>query len=251
MLRRMSQALDRNDPTPLHLQVRRALLALIADLRLKPGDRLPAETVLWDRFRVSRSTLRQAVDALVRDNVLYRQHPKGTFVGHGAVEGDLQVLRSIWEDIRRLGMEPAARQVGARRVLAPEISPLVAVAPDQPMLELQRVFTADGEPIAFDTAYFPLPEFEWLGREDLEASWYDHLAARGITLSHARTTIDATRASGQVAALLGVDAGEALLCLRRQTFTRNDSPGGQRPIAFTSALFRAGCYQFSVVLSRR
>ncbi len=251
MVRIMSQALDRNDPAPLHLQVRRALVALIADLRLKPGDQMPAENVLWDRFRVSRSTLRQAVDALVRDNVLYRQHPKGTFVGYGAVEGDLQVLRSIWEDIRRLGMEPATRLIGARTVVAPDIAPLVAVAPDQPMLELQRVFTANSEPIAFDTAYFPLPELAWLRGEDLEASWYEHLKARGITLSHARTTIDAKRATEQVAALLEVSEGEALLCLRRQTYTKNDHLKGQRPIAFTSALFCTDRYQFSVVLSRR
>jgi GntR family transcriptional regulator len=148
-------------------------------------------------------------------------------------------------------MEPAARLIGVRTTVAADIAPLVALAPNDPLLELQRVFTANGKPVAFDTAYFPLPEFEWLRHEDLEASWYEHLAARGITLSHARTTVDAKRASEHVAALLEVDEGEALLCLQRLTYARGDSAHGQRPLAFTNGLFRTDRYQFSFMLSRR
>ncbi|MBV8397834.1 MAG: GntR family transcriptional regulator [Acetobacteraceae bacterium] len=239
-------AVDRADPTPLHHQVRRALLALIRESRLRPGDQLPPENTLCDRFGVSRQTVRQAVEALVRDHVLYRQRPKGTFVGFGAVEGDLQVLRSVWEDLRRLGMEPAVRVLGVKTRPASEAAAFLEVAPDSDVIELRRLFLADGSPISYDCAYFPLPDFAWLLEEDLSASWYELLRAQGISILYARTIIGATLADNELAALLDAAPGAALLRLRRQTYAQDD-----HPVAYTCGLYKCDRYQFSVTLSRR
>jgi GntR family transcriptional regulator len=250
MLQTMHTPVDRDDPAPLHHQVRRALLALINELNLKPGDQLPPEHVLWERFQVSRQTLRQAVEFLVRDHVLYRQRPKGTFVGFGAVEGDLRTLRSVWEDLRRLGMEPTVRVLSMQKKEAGEIAPFLEVRPDSRVLELRRVFVVGRGPISLDTAYFPLPEFEWLADEQLDGSWYELLKVRrGIALSHARTVIDAMPAIGMVATHLDVAEGAALLRLRRQTYAQGGGEG-ERPIAYTAALYCGDRYQFSVVLPR-
>jgi GntR family transcriptional regulator len=238
---------DRADPTPLHHQVRRALVALIRESGLRPGDQLPPENVLCDRFRVSRETLRKAVEVLVQEHVLYRQRPKGTFVGFGAVEGDLQILRSIWEDLRRLGMEPAVRVLGTKVRPAADVAAFLEVPPDSQVIELRRVFSADGSAISYDNAYFPLPEFAWLLDEDLSGSWYELLRARrGISVLYARTIIEATLADEEVAAHLDIVPGRALLHLRRQTYAQ-----GNHPIAYTSGLYRSDRYQFSVTLSRR
>jgi GntR family transcriptional regulator len=244
----MKQAVvDRADPTPLHHQVRRALRALIRESGLNPGDQLPPENVLCERFRVSRQTLRQAVEALVQDHVLYRQRPKGTFVGFGAVEGDLQVLHSVWEDLRRLGLEPSVRVLGTKVTPAADVAAFLEVPPDSDVIELRRIFSAGGSPISYDCAYFPLPDFAWLLDEDLSLSWYELLRARrGISILHARTIIGATLADKEVATHLDVEPGMALLRLRRQTYAQGD-----HPIAYTSALYRSDRYQFSVTLSRR
>ena len=246
-MRPLPVSVDREDPTPLHHQVRRAILALIREVGMRPGDQLPPENALCDRFSVSRQTLRQAVDALVRDRILYRQRPKGTFVGFGAAEGDLQTLRSVWEDLRRLGLEPVVRVLGTTVRPAAEIGAMLDVPPDSSVLELRRVFLAAGSAVSYDCAYFPLPEFEWLLEEDLSASWYELLRVRrGITIAHARTVIEATLARAEIAAHLGVSPGAALLHLRRQTYAQGD-----QPVAYTSALYRSDRYQFAVTLSRR
>ena len=244
--RNMGTAVNRLDPTPLHHQVRRAILALIEELHLKPGDRLPPENVLWDRFKVSRQTLRQAVESLVRENILYRQRPRGTFIGFGAVKSDLQALRSVWEDFRRLGMEPTVHVISARDV-APEHVDSLDVMSANRFFELTRVFAANESPVSYDKAYFPLPEFEWLKHEALDVSWYNLLRAKGgATVSHARNVIDAVKATKQVAAHLKVPVGTALLRLRRQVYSQDN-----RAIAYTVALYRSDLYQFSVMLSRR
>jgi GntR family transcriptional regulator len=243
----MAASVDRLDPTPLHYQVRRAILALIDELKLKPGDQLPPESVLWERFQVSRQTLRQAVESLVREHILYRQRPKGTFVGFGAVESDLQSLRSVWEDFRRLGMEPTVRVLSVRETAARQVDPFLNSMNVGRFLELTRVFAANQSPVSYDQAYFPLPEFEWLKQQALDVSWYELLRSRGgATVSHARNVIDATKATKQIAGHLSVPIGTALLRLRRQVYSQDD-----RPIAFTSALYRCDFFQFSVMLSRR
>jgi GntR family transcriptional regulator len=240
-------AVDRSDPVPLHHQVRMAVLSLIRESGLQPGDQLPPEPALCERFQVSRQTLRQAVDQLVQEHVLYRQRPKGTFVGFGAVEGDLQDLRSVWEDLRRLGMEPTVQLLAAEKRPAGDAAVFLEVSPGREVLELRRVFSADGAPISYDVAYFALPEFDWLLAEDLTSSWHELLRSRrGIVVAYARTVVEATIASPEVAGHLDVAPGSALLHLRRQTYAHND-----QLISYSSALYRSDRYHFSVTLSRR
>jgi GntR family transcriptional regulator len=242
------ELINRGDPTPLHYQVRLALLALIHRSGLRPGDQLPPENVLCDRFGVSRQTLRQAMESLAQDHILYRQRPKGTFVGFGAAEGDLQIVRSVWEDLRRLGMEPTVRVLDTAVRTAAEIAAFLEVSPETSVLELRRVFSADGAAVSHDCAYFPLPEFTWLLQEDLSQSWYELLRTRrGIAISYARTIVEATLADAEVSRHLGIEPGMPLLRLRRQTYTNGDD----HPIAYTSALYRSDRYQFAVTLSRR
>lgn len=58
----------------------------ILDGTAKPGDRLPSETELTARYRVSRSTVREAITALAQEGLLYRIHGKGTFVAEARPE---------------------------------------------------------------------------------------------------------------------------------------------------------------------
>jgi len=53
---------------------------LVQSGELKPGDRLPSERELSRRLGVSRSTLREAIRALVVMNILVPRHGDGTYV---------------------------------------------------------------------------------------------------------------------------------------------------------------------------
>lgn len=237
---------DRCDPTPLHHQTRRALLELINSEGLHPGDQMPSEAELAERFGVSRQTLRQAVDFLEREDVLYRERPKGTFVGFGAVEGDLQVLRSVWEDLRRLGLEPTARVLDVEYVPAgDEVSQQLGVQSHDRVIRLRRVFYGNGTPVALDIVHFPSPAFDWLLQEDLSTSWYDLFHVRGLDVLYARTRVGAVNASPETAARLTVEPGQALLELQRHSYTRHDEL-----LAYSQTQYRPDRYNFSVVLSR-
>lgn len=239
--------IDRSDPTPLHFQIRRELLRQIRRDRLNPGDQLPPEAQLIERFGVSRQTLRQAVDGLVAEGILFRSRPHGTFVAFGAAAGDLKSLRSISEELRRLEVVPATRLIGREIVPCdPEPARFLEIPAGTEVVRIDRVFTGDEEPIAFDTGYFPHPEFDWLLEEDAPDSWYQSLEERnGLLIAYATQVLSAVPASPEIGALLNAEADSPLLRIDSQTHSAEG-----RVFNYSTTWFRGDRYHFSVVLPR-
>src|SRR5688572_1356923 len=86
---------------PRYLQIADAIRS---DLRGE-GERIESEHSLCARFKVSRPTIRQALDVLVQEGRLYRHAGRGTF-STAAAGGDsrLRVIGSI-DDLMALGEE--------------------------------------------------------------------------------------------------------------------------------------------------
>ena len=56
------------------------IIALILEENLKPGDKLPNETVLCQRLNVGRSSLREAMRALASRNIVTIRQGSGTYI---------------------------------------------------------------------------------------------------------------------------------------------------------------------------
>ena len=67
-------------------RLREILRQNIAGGNFQPGDRLPSEPELVARYKVSRSTVREAITALAQEGILYRIQGKGTFVAEAKPE---------------------------------------------------------------------------------------------------------------------------------------------------------------------
>jgi GntR family transcriptional regulator, transcriptional repressor for pyruvate dehydrogenase complex len=69
------------------------LIAMVADGKLKPGDKLPSETALMERFGVGRSSLREAIGALSLIGMLTVRPGHGTHVAPSVGESVSKPLR--------------------------------------------------------------------------------------------------------------------------------------------------------------
>ena len=69
------------------------IIAMIADGKLKPGDKLPSETALMEQFGVGRSSLREAVGALSLIGILTVRPGHGTHVAPSTGESSSKPLR--------------------------------------------------------------------------------------------------------------------------------------------------------------
>src|SRR5688572_11429575 len=65
---------------PLYKEVKRRLTRGLATGEWKPGEAIPSESRLAERFDVSIGTIRKAIDELVAERILLRQQGRGTFV---------------------------------------------------------------------------------------------------------------------------------------------------------------------------
>ena len=90
------------DPTPRYQEIADYLRRLISASR--PGDRLPSEAELCERFGVSRMTVRQALQVLANEHLLVRRRGEGTFAAPRMVARLLGSPLSFTESMRRRGL---------------------------------------------------------------------------------------------------------------------------------------------------
>ena len=89
--------------SPLYERVEFCLAGDIADGSLPPETQLPSEDGLVERFKVSRTTVRKAIQNLVERGLVEVRRGKGTFVTLPKIMQDLTELTGFVEDMQALG----------------------------------------------------------------------------------------------------------------------------------------------------
>src|SRR4029453_12712716 len=115
--------------TRIYEEIVRQVKAMIAEGRLKGGDRLPPERDLAEKFVVSRTSVREALRALESLGLIEIRPGEGTFVREMSVEWLVEPLALVMASQR----EAIGELFEARRVLEPAIAALAAgrATPDE------------------------------------------------------------------------------------------------------------------------
>lgn len=248
----MNLAVDRSAPLPLHYQLKQALLEQIRRDRLRPGDRLPTETVIEERYGVSRSTIRQALQNLVVEGHVERIQGKGTFVAPPRIT-HLPYLTSFSENMRRQGYTPTRRVVDRRLETPPDdVAAQLDVDQRAECLYLRRTLLADGDAIGVADTWLPAEVLggsaDALDATRLEAaSLYELLQSPPIEmdLHHGVELITPAAGAPDDAALLGLAAGSPVLVVER--ISRDAT---ERVVECTRMVFDGSRYAYRVEMSR-
>ncbi|MFJ5694995.1 GntR family transcriptional regulator [Arthrobacter sp. NPDC093125] len=235
--------IDRNSPVPLHHQVAQSFEEAIIEGRLAPGHRVESEMVLSTRLRLSRPTVRQAMDSLVRRGLLVRKRGIGTQVVDGPLRRPVK-LTSLHEDLRAVGLDPTTVVTSfAWEVPKAEIAEGLGSAADLKVCHFTRIRAVDGKPLALMENWVS-STIKGLSAEALETdSLYDVLQRAGVNLRVASQSIGAATADSAQAALLNIRPGAALVTMRR---TASDDTG--RVIEIGRHVYRADSYTFDMTL---
>lgn len=217
--------IDRTSKLPLYHQLHAVLHANIVGGAWRPGDMIPAESELVAHYGISRTTVRQVLDRLVKEGLIVRQRGRGSFVAHPTVEQGLSRIISFTEDMRRRGFRPGTRVLAAEVIPAPaDIAGQLQIAPGEDLALVRRLRLADGDPMSIEESYLVHRHCRGALERDYaleplrEALERDH----GIRLVRARQVIRAINAPRDVAALLGVAARAPLLVVERVSFSQHD-----------------------------
>jgi GntR family transcriptional regulator len=233
--------LQKGLPIPLYYQIKTRLLEQI-EAGMKPGDRMPSERELTERFGVSRMTARQALVELENEGYLVRVQGKGSFVATPKIEQPLATLTSFTEDMRRRGLEAGAEVLQAGEVPAGRrVAQALGIAETAPVFRLERLRLAGGVPMALETSHLDVAYFPNLGALDFaHVSLYQILRERyGVRLVRATQSLEAVPADERQAEILHVREGSPLMLMERVS---RDQHG--RPVEMVRSYYRGDRYRF-------
>lgn len=199
---------------PLHVQLKDLLKSEIVEG--KHREKIPSERILMERFTVSRSTVREAVNHLVREGVLKKVHGKGTFITENKTVHDwLNSLNSFTETVRNMGMKPGAQLLHAKFI--DNFSEAKKLLGQSTLFSIARLRTADDQPIAIERHYYEPHLGQQISHYDLNtATIYDVIEKElNMVLVEAEQTIRCRPISEEDAALLNVKPHINVLYIER------------------------------------
>lgn len=213
--------------TRLAQQLAATLEGQLLDGRWRVGERLPPERELAVRHRVSRSTLREALEDLERAGLIVRHQGRGTFVAPRRLEQSLLGHFTVVESLRASGKLVTTRVLGKRVVPAsPSVAGELGVPATDPVLHLERLRLADRVPFMLERTWLPLRLMPGLDKVDLtDRSLYEVLReAHEIMLVRAVESFEPVLLRPDEASVLKRSTGSPALLLLRTTYAAGDVP---------------------------
>jgi GntR family transcriptional regulator len=232
--------IDRNSKLPLYHQLYEILRSNIISGEWQPGDLIPPESELVERYQVSRTTVRQVLDLLANEGLIYREQGRGTFVAHPTVEHTLVRIVNFTEDMRVRGCEPSSKVLFSGLVPAPQdIAERLGIEPGEELARLERLRLADGEPMGIEESYLVHRYCPGVLRGNYVSHSLREALARdyGIRWTHAKQSIRAILAPRDLAETLGIQPGAALLFIERVSYSQEGVP-----VEFLRIYYRADRY---------
>ena len=235
----------RADARPLYLQLVDALLDWIVEEGKGPGDRVPGEPELARRFKVGRSTVREALVYLEYEGIVNRSqgfHTTLTSLARRPALG-LEVLEPVEALATRQGWECKTRDLVLMQSTADEVrADKLHVEPGSDVSIIRRTkFTQDG-PFALMESVVPsaVKSYDMLRSEfqDSITVLLDDVA----TLRFAAAEITAATAEGHVAEALALEVGSPVLLLEELFYG-----DGEDPLAWNLNYFVPGTIRFELL----
>lgn len=206
----------RNAPpkTPIWRAIADALREDMATGRYGPGDKLPTEAALADRFGVNRHTVRHGIAALVEAGLVRTRRGSGAFVAATPTEYPIGNRVRFHENLTAAGRIPQKRILSMedRHATKGEARAL-RVAPGSALCAYHGLSLADGQPIAVFESMFPVERLPGIATALQDTrSVTAALRLLGVAdYTRASTRLTAVRATATQALHLSIAEGDPLL----------------------------------------
>ncbi len=202
---------------PAYEQIKRYVVARIAEGVWKPGGLIPSEAELVKEFGVARMTVSRALRELTTERVLTRVQGSGTYVAPRRYESTVLEIRNIADEIAARGH----RHTASVLMLEPSDDPLALDAlmlSAGPVFHSRVVHSEEGEPIQFEDRYVNPAVFPDYLEQDFGVETPNHYMVRVAPIQRAEFRIYAQKPDAYVRRHLMMEIGEPCLLLWRRTW---------------------------------
>ena len=232
---------------PLYCQLAEVIINEIETKGLEENDRFPAEREYCEKYKLSRATVRQAIDYLEKKGYIYKIQGSGTFVSSRRLKQKLLKFYSFTEEMKKQGKIPESKILSFKTIEADDkISKELNLSKKEKVFELVRIRLADGEKVMYEKTYLPYKKFLDLSKKDLLTSpLYDILQSRyRLTFTKAIERFSVGVSDAHVSDMLSISCGTPIINLQRWTYT------GIEIIEYTISSVRGDKFEFEVELDK-
>jgi len=223
---------------PQHKKIYEILRKHILSGIYDEGSLLPSENELCAVHNITRPTVRQALEALVKEGFISKKQGKGSIVRKPPQ--DIGIL-SISGTASAIGNQYLQTQILQKPQIKPwpEIFPfeLMQIEQESGCIFMERLRLVDGQPVFYDINHIPninLPRFS--GRSFENKSLFEMLRSQyQIEIKGGEQKLKAIKADQQIAELLKLPLGDPVLSIERKLNTNREGFHIYSTIFFNSA----------------
>lgn len=209
---------------------------------------LISERNLAERFGVSRTTVRKAIDSLSREGMLIQIHGRGTFVKNIR---DFKYSQSLYSVIRcsqyyeEQGLIPNISVLRQEvRTASDTVASYLKIQPGAPVLRIEKLFQAQRLTFNVTISYVSLTEFPDAQKEDYSRPICEVLRDRyGVYPRKTDNTIEAILPPKDIAATLQITENTPLLLF--ESLTTGVRNGRILPVEYFKTYHRTDRLRFS------
>jgi len=234
--------IDPDSPVPLHTQAENLLRELIKAPEYQSGKLLPNEVDLARDLGISRTTLRQAINKLVFEELLIRKKRKGTRAAHPKMSLKSMNWLSFSQEMHARGVVVKNYELHISWALPDEhIADFFAISTDKKILKMERLRGNTVEPFVYFVSWFH-PRIGMTGNEDFSRPLYEMLENEHSTIADlSKEEISSRTADKLLANMLEIDTGSPVLFRKRYVFDQED-----RPMEFNIGYYKADSFVYTV-----
>jgi len=143
-------------PLPFYTQITNSILDSINKGEYSPGDRIPSQRELCQKYHTSLMTIRKVLDELYREGVIRSIPGKGIFVGNKTLSNEYGTLVGFEAQMARLGLLPQSKTLDAKIITATTmLAQMLKIVPGSPLVYVYRLRYANGIPMSLYKVYLP------------------------------------------------------------------------------------------------
>jgi GntR family transcriptional regulator len=225
---------------PLHHQLFKEIETEIISGKLAQGDFLGTETSLMEKYGVSCTTLRRALQHLAQSGYVYRKAGKGTFVRRININNSSPPLYSFVEEMESRGLKPKTYLLVLKTMKPSNLTAKkLEVSKSNTVYYIKKLLEINARRVGIWDSYWQFDVGKRLSECDLDHNLFDTVENNlGITLGEAEADFEAALATPEEAELIGIDEKSPMLVMWRTIYSLSG-----RPILFSRTAYRADSYQ--------
>lgn len=229
-----------SDDRPAYEQVKSWIRDHIASGRWRPGDAVPSEATLTERFSVSRMTANRALRELAAEGLVTRVQGSGTRVAQLHRISSRLVIRDIHDEVAERGHVHTTRVIRVEREKASaEVAQSLKLARGAKVFHSVMVHLEDGVPIQYEDRYVnPSAAPGYLDADFTRTSPTSHLLEHA-PVTEASYAIEACLPTPEEARALEMPISEPCLVMMRRTVS------GAHVASVARQLYPASRYSFN------